>query len=129
MQTRIVSSIIMLLRSGSGSLARRLFSRLSSQAERRLSVGAGEAADGATPKQDSKRSEEEVRSAILKSALQHVPHLGWSTKAIRQGCIDEGISPSATSIIRGGAGDLVHYFMDSASRQTLDSMAEMPLKE
>jgi len=69
----------------------------------------GPAEDGSSLTMSSRASssEREFKDAILTSALQHVPEVGWSLEALRRGAIENGYPPTAHGAFPHGAASLV----------------------
>lgn len=58
------------------------------------------------------------RDAALAATLPHVPALGWTTAALRQGLRDAGSDPAdAELLFPGGAVDMIEAFADLVDRR------------
>eukprot|EP00696_Hemimastix_kukwesjijk_P006883 gnl/Hemi2/18723_TR6195_c0_g1_i1.p1 gnl/Hemi2/18723_TR6195_c0_g1~~gnl/Hemi2/18723_TR6195_c0_g1_i1.p1 ORF type:complete len:247 (-),score=29.35 gnl/Hemi2/18723_TR6195_c0_g1_i1:48-731(-) len=62
---------------------------------------------------------EEVRTAVLAAALQHVRTQGWSVAALAAGAIDAQLSPASHGLFPRGGAELVEFFQ----RQSLAAMS------
>lgn len=70
------------------------------------------------PDRKTDKTPDEMRDAILDATLVHVPFDGWSSKAMRQGAADAGVTEafarlafSAGSAGTGGVRDMVVYYL------------------
>jgi ubiquinone biosynthesis protein COQ9 len=62
------------------------------------------------------RSDE--RDAAIDAMLPNVPFDGWTTRALRRGLSDSGLSPDdADMLFPGGAADMIEAFCDLADRR------------
>lgn len=68
------------------------------------------------------------RDAAITAALAHVPEAGWTSRALRAGLADIGVSPDdAELLFPGGAADMVEAFSDLADRRMEAAAAKLDL--
>eukprot|EP00128_Syssomonas_multiformis_P000113 Colp12_sorted_trinity150504_noHs@34528 len=60
---------------------------------------------------------ENVREAILESALKQVPEHGWSSLALAMGAKDRGLSVASAGILSKGPIELIDYFISKSNRR------------
>jgi ubiquinone biosynthesis protein COQ9 len=72
--------------------------------------------------------ERDMKDALLKAMLPHVPFDGWTRKAMRDAAVSAGLDEAAAlSLFPGGPRDLVAWFSHWADRETLIALEPLHL--
>lgn len=86
---------------------------------------AGTAAAGANEKQHESAHEEaavDEKTQVLRSAMSHVPKLGWTEAALVEGAKDVKLSPAIVGAFPRKEAALVEFFMEECNRHLEDEI-------
>lgn len=90
------------------------------------SNNSGESSDEETQQsshQDTKSSSDDIKHNILQSALEFVPHHGWTIRALSEGAKVQGLPGIAHGMFPRAGGDLMHHFVRECNRQLAEGLA------
>eukprot|EP00794_Sanderia_malayensis_P018731 gene18731-20620_t len=67
-------------------------------------------------------SEDELKTQILKTALEYVPEHGWTHESLKKACEAEGLSTAVEDLFPRGPGDLVLYFIENCNSMLAEQL-------